>query len=447
MTPWCERSAGVLLHLSSLPSGRLDQAAFQFLDLMAQAGLKVWQLLPVGPSAAYHNPFESASAFAGDPALVASATSIDRRAYLDFCDQNSDWLEDWVLYSSLKGEHGGAPWWQWPESLRRREPAALVQARHALAAGMELARLAQFRFESAWAAFRRAANARGIRLFGDIPMFVSRDSADVWAHRELFETDTDGRLTAVVGVPPDAFSGTGQWWGHPAYHWEAMAASGYGWWKRRFQVQARRHDLLRLDHFRGFAAWWRIRPEARNAAEGAWVAGPGRAAIEVLEPVLEGTRLVAEDLGVITEDVVALRRTLGLPGMRVLQFAFDGNPDNPHLPHHHGPDSVCYTGTHDNDTTLGWWRALSGPQQAQVAHALGRENPQMPDALIDCAWSSPAPLTVVPMQDLLRLGSEARMNRPGIAKGNWCWSLSAEQLTASFSNGLRDCLQRHGRAV
>jgi 4-alpha-glucanotransferase len=443
--PWCARSAGVLLHLTSLPGGRLDGDARRFAKLISDGGLRVWQFLPAGPSAVERNPFAAASAFAGDPSLVNDAGAIDRKAYRRFREAHSDWLEDWALFAALKETHGGDPWWQWPEAIRRRDPAALARARKVQGEAIERARIAQFRFDSGWAVFRRDLHALGIRLLGDVPLFVSRDSADVWAHRELFMADADGGLESVVGVPPDAFSESGQLWGLPPYRWDAMAATGYAWWKRRFEVQAARHDLLRLDHFRAFAAWWCIPPDAPTAVTGAWVPGPGRAPIDALAPVLGDVQLVAEDLGVITDDVVALRHALGLPGMRVLQFGFDGNPENPHLPRHHGPDSVCYTGTHDNDTTLGWWRSLATEQQAAVATELGTAMSGMPAALVELAWASPAPLAVVPLQDLLGLGSEARMNRPGVKQGNWRWSFRWDQLPSEFSKSLRASLDRAGR--
>ena len=443
--PWCERSAGVLLHLSSLPAGALHGEIRRFAELAAGAGLRVWQLLPLGPSADGRNPFAAASAFAIDPRHAAPPMAIDARERERFHEENADWLPDWCLFSALKAQHANAPWWEWPAALRHREPGALASARAALADAVDDACLVQLRFDVTWREFRRTAASLGLKLFGDVPLFVARDSADVWAHRDLFETDADGRLTAVAGVPPDAFSASGQLWGLPPYRWDVMAGTGFAWWKRRFEVQARRHDVLRIDHFRGLAAWWRIPPDARTAAEGDWVAGPGRAAIDALAPVLGEVRLVAEDLGVITDDVVELRRALGLPGMRVLQFAFDGNPDNPHLPRHHGPDSVCYTGTHDNDTTLGWWRGLGAAERAEAARTLGDPHPDMPRALVELAWSSPAPLALVPMQDLLGLGGEARMNRPGVADGNWTWSFDWRQLPADFAGRLREDLARHGR--
>jgi 4-alpha-glucanotransferase len=445
MRPWCERSAGVLLHLGSLPGRDRLASAAGFARRLARAGFRVWQLLPVGPSADGRNPFAAASAFAGDPALAPRVQRASRRDYARFRAANADWLEDWALFVALKAAAGGTPWWRWEAALRRRDASALDEARRALANALERARLAQFRFDLAWRRLRRVTQALGLLLFGDMPLYVARDSADVWAHRELFEVDRDGRFTAIAGVPPDAFTATGQLWGLPPYRWEAMAATGYAWWKRRFEVQAERHDLLRIDHFRGLAAWWRVPPGARTAAGGAWVRGPGRAAVDTLAQVLRGTRLVAEDLGVITRDVVALRRALGLPGMRVLQFAFDGAAGNPHLPRHHGPDSVCYTGTHDNDTTLGWWRSLPRAARQRVAREVGAADPVMPEALVGLAWSSPAPLAIVPMQDLLGLGSEARMNRPGTRRGNWSWRLRRSALPAGFEAATRTALARSGR--
>jgi 4-alpha-glucanotransferase len=443
--PWCERSAGVLLHLGSLADGNGLDAACRFAIRIADAGFRVWQLLPVGPSADGRNPFSPASAFAGDPSLMQIPGAIDSADYERYCRENEDWLEDWALFFALQAAALGAPWWEWPATLRRRDPGALAAAREMHADAIEEARVAQFRFDAGWRKLREVARSAGVALFGDIPIYVARDSADVWAHRDLFEADEDGALLSVAGVPPDAFSATGQLWGLPPYRWDAMAATGYAWWKRRFEVQARRHDLLRIDHFRGLAAWWRVPPFASTAAEGAWVPGPGRAAIDALAPVLGATRLVAEDLGVITDDVVALRRALRLPGMRVLQFAFDGDAENPHLPEHHGADTVCYTGTHDNDTTLGWWSALPRAEREAVSRVIGAGDPEMPHALVELAWSSPAPLAIVPMQDLLALGSEARMNRPGRSEGNWQWRLRDDAWPAGLEARTRDALRRHGR--
>jgi 4-alpha-glucanotransferase len=442
---WCERSAGVLLHLASLPPGDAFEQARRFGERIAAAGFRVWQVLPLGPSARGGNPFAPASAFAADPDLAPASGAVDRAAYARFRERHADWLEDWALFAAIKAVHRNAGWWRWPQGLRRRDAAALSSARRALADRVERARLAQYRFDAGWTALRRALATQGVRLFGDLPLYVARDSADAWAHPQLFEVDVDGRPTALTGVPPDAFAAAGQLWGHPPYRWREMAASGFAWWKRRFQVQAARHDLLRLDHFRGLVAWWRVPADARNAAVGAWVRGPGRAAIDALGTVLGNVRLVAEDLGVVTRSVVSLRRELGLPGMRVLQFAFDGNRRNPHLPAQHGADTVCYTGTHDNDTTLGWWRGLSRGERGRVARTLGIRDPDMPQALVELAWSSPAPLAIVPLQDLLALGREARLNRPGTGRGNWRWSFRWSGWPDDLESRTRAALSRHGR--
>ncbi|MEQ1439967.1 4-alpha-glucanotransferase [Fontimonas sp. SYSU GA230001] len=443
---WIERSAGVLLPLRALPSGRLDADAFRFIDFAAHAGLRVWQLLPLGPGDAHGNPFQPASACAGDTGLLPDddgpCSGDDYRA---FCRREADWLDDWALFVALRAEQGDRPWYEWPDALRHGDAGTLADARLRLRDAIETARRAQFRFHRMWTALKTYANARGILLFGDVPLFVAHDSVDVWRHRELFEVDDDGHVRATVGVPPDAYSETGQSWGYPPYRWDRIAAQDFRWWRRRFEVQAARYDLVRLDHFRGLAAWWRIPQGAASAVDGQWVPAPGHAAVESLKPVLGGTRLVAEDLGHITPDVVALRHALGIPGMRVLQFAFDGDAANPHLPAHHGDDCVCYTGTHDNDTTLGWWQALPAWQRDRVCTFLGREDPPMPESLIELAWASPAPLAIVPMQDLLGLGSAARMNRPGVMEGNWRWRMDPGALDPARAQRLRESLRQHRR--
>jgi 4-alpha-glucanotransferase len=443
-TPWIERSAGVLLHLSSLPSGRIDADAERFTDWLARAGVRVWQILPLGPVDGHGSPFSPPSGFAGNVHLAPPGAG-DAPGYDDFRQANADWLDDWTLFHALTREFPDRGWWHWPQALRDRDAAALraACARHTQVIEDECR--AQFGFARAFQACKLAANARGIRIFGDTPLFLDHHSADVWAHRELFEVSDDGRAEAVLGVPPDAFSDTGQWWGFPGYRWSTMAAQDWRWWKRRFQVQAQRFDLLRLDHFRGFAAWWRIPADAPSALHGSWVEGPGRAALECLQPVLGDARLVAEDLGVITEDVTALRQSLGIPGMRVLQFAFDGGDANPHVPAAHGSDTVCYTGTHDNDTTLGWWRSLDATRRQRVCEHFGNDDPPMPESLVDLAWSSIAPLSIVPFQDLLGLGSEARMNRPGVALGNWSWRFDWDAVDPMLADRLADRLAAHRR--
>jgi 4-alpha-glucanotransferase len=446
MSAWIERSAGVLLHPTSLPDGGIGEDAARFAQGLAEAGVRVWQMLPVGAPDGHGSPYQPESAFAGHAGLFpprdrARAAAGQRR----FLDDNADWLPDYALFHALGRRFDGAPWPRWPAPLRDRQPAALVAARREFADEIEAVVREQAAFDHLWGAFKRRLEDLGLRIFGDVPLFLAHHSADVWAHRELFEVGEDGECLAYMGAPPDAFMADGQWWGYPPYRWDVIAASGFAWWKRRFEVQAKRFDYVRIDHFRGLCAFWRIPRTAATAREGAWAPGPGRAGIEVLQPVLGEARFVAEDLGLITPDVVAMREQVGVPGMRVLQFAFDGDPHNIHLPHLHGQDCVCYTGTHDNDTTLGWWREQDAATRRRVAGYLDQAEPDMPAALVDCAWASPAPLTVVPMQDLLGLGSEARMNRPGIAGGNWGWRFRWEEIPADLGDRLRADLGRHGR--
>lgn len=443
--PWLQRSAGILLHLSSLPSGCMDEEAENVARWLASAGVSVWQILPVGAVDGNGSPFAPASGFAGNTALAPPQPANSQVEFDGFRSANADWLDDWALFNALSAEFSGLGWWDWPTALRDRERAALKSARRRHSEVIDAEMHAQFNFEVAYRRFKRTVNGLGIQVFGDTPLFLHHHSSDIWAHRELFEVAPDGRAEAVLGVPPDAFSADGQWWGYPGYRWSAMAAEGWAWWRRRFQVQAQRFDLLRLDHFRGFAAWWRIPADAPSAKYGSWVAGPGRIAIDVLKPVLSGAKLVAEDLGTITDDVTALRHALGIPGMRVLQFAFDGGDHNPHLPSAHDLDTVCYTGTHDNDTTLGWWNALDDTRRQRVREYFGIDDPAMPSSLVDLCWSGIAPLSVVPFQDLLGLGSDARMNRPGHPFGNWCWRFQWEQVGAHVLHQLTQQIITHRR--
>jgi 4-alpha-glucanotransferase len=442
---WTERSAGVLLHPTSLPGGRIDEHAERFADWLRDAGFRVWQMLPVGTVDHYGSPYRPDSGSAGNDALFAHAPLPDADEVARFVERNRDWLDDYALFTALEHRYGGEEWPLWPESLRQREAAALRQARAELHRAIADVQAAQCRFEYQWQAFKRRVNARGLRIFGDVPLFLAQHSADVWAHREMFEVAADGSSAASMGVPPDAFTDDGQWWGFPPYRWDVMAAQDYRWWTRRFEINSRRADLIRIDHFRGLVQYWRIAHGASSAREGQWTPGPGRACIDALQPVLRGTRLVAEDLGYITDDVVAMREALGLPGMRVLQFAFDGDPRNPHLPHRHGSDTVCYTGTHDNDTALGWWQSRDDAQRARLCALVGHAQPQMPQALLELAWASPAPLAMCPLQDLLALGSEARMNLPGTTQDNWSWRFDAAALTPALAAKVRARLAAHRR--
>ena len=418
------RRAGLLLHPTSLPGGNLASAA-EFLDCMSAAGLSVWQMLPVGPSGADGSPYFGDSAFAGNAALVGEVGGAlaGRLPMKSFASVHAYWLDDYALFAALAAEQGGKPWWTWPEPLRDREPRALKAARRRLETPIRRLYAAQYVFDCAWRGLRAQARERGVLLFGDVPIYVAPHSADVWAHRELFSVDETGDMDAVAGVPPDYFARDGQRWGSPTYRWERHAAEGYRWWIERLRVQAARFDLLRFDHFRGLEAYWEIPVAAATARDGRWVKGPGAGLLGALQSALGGLPLVAEDLGVITTDVERLRGAFGLPGMRVLQFGFDGVPDNPHLPHTYPDHCVAYTGTHDNDTAAGWFASLDEATRDAVTSYLKCAPAGLVPAMLAAVLDSRAELAILPAQDLLGLGSEARMNVPGVSGGNWSWRL------------------------
>jgi 4-alpha-glucanotransferase len=452
------RRAGVLLHVSSLPSpatsatsGQLGDEAYGFVDFLAAAGCSVWQVLPLVPThEESHSPYDSLSAMAGSPALISrdhqaaqhleDPSALDpqqQAAFASWCAQQSGWLEPYVEFTALRELHGNAPWPTWDPSLRDREPQAVREALRPLADRVQALRFEQWVFAVQWTALRGYAASRGVLLFGDLPIFVSLDSADVWASRELFRLDAAGRPITVTGCPPDYFAADGQRWNNPHYDWDAMAADGFAWWRRRIARQRELFDLVRIDHFRGFEAAWHVPVEAATAREGWWVLGPGDEILSALVDTAGPGTLVAEDLGVITPEVEQLRDRFGLPGMKVLQFAFDGNADNPYLPGHHGEHSVVYTGTHDNDTTAGWWSKLDEETRARVRSCLADPDGEMPDAFVRLALESTARLAVVPAQDLLGLGSESRMNTPGTAEGNWGWQAPAGVFDAALATQVR----------
>ena len=355
-------------------------------------------------------------------------------------------MNDYALYQALRTQHKNAAWWQWPAPIRDRTAKALTQARKQLAEHIEQARFEQFLFFRQWAALKNYANTRGVLLFGDLPIFVAQDSAEVWAQREYFAIDDRGQALTVAGVPPDYFSETGQRWGNPHYRWDRMQSDGFSWWVARLRTQLELYDLLRIDHFRGLEAYWEIPAEEQTAINGRWVRAPGEELFEALHQHFDPLPLIAEDLGVITPEVDALRRKYGLPGMKILQFAFDGGADNPYLPHHHVRNSVVYTGTHDNDTTLGWFGALSAEQRENVIKYLGAAaEPPMPWPLIRAALASVARLAIVPMQDVLALSAEHRMNMPGTTKGNWSWRFEWTQLPEGLAGRVREMARMYGR--
>jgi len=414
------RRAGVLLHPTSLPSGTLADAE-RWLDFLQAGGFSVWQMLPLGIPLAGRSPYQCASAFAVHPGLFP-AGPVDTTGFSAWRARQAHWLPDFARFMILRALHGNVPWTEWPVPLRDREPRALAAFDAAHADALQAVHLEQYRAAELWQRVRAQAAARGILLFGDMPIFVAHDSADVWARRDLFLLDAAGHPTVVAGVPPDYFSETGQRWGNPHYDWAAMQADGFAWWRQRLAAHFEWFDLVRIDHFRGLAAAWTIPASEPTAIHGTWVEAPGDALLQAIADDMGALPLVAEDLGIITPDVTALRHRFGLPGMAVLQFAFDAHADNPHKPENVHPDTVYFTGTHDNDTTRGWWDTLPDDVRAQVMAQLGVDAPDaVPEAMIDTVLGSAASLAILPMQDALGLGSAARMNTPGTPDGNWTW--------------------------
>jgi 4-alpha-glucanotransferase len=423
------RRAGVLLHLSSLDAA-LGRGGRAFVDWLAAAGFTVWQCLPLGPTGAEGSPYWVRSDCAGNPLFLDrdELPDVGGDGYAAFLDSARAWLDDYVLFEALSQVLRAAPWWTWPAEYRDRQPAALDRARHELAAAIDRLKKEQYAFAVQWRRLRDYAHSRGIRLFGDLPFYVAPDSAETWAHPDQFQLDRHGRATAVAGVPPDYFSELGQLWGNPLYDWRVMRRDGFAFWRGRVMRQLERVDLLRIDHFRALAAHWSVPAGAPDARGGIWKPTPGRMFLKALHEECGDLPIVAEDLGVITPDVEALRKGFALPGMRVLQFGFGGDPEDVHLPHMHDRNTIVYTGTHDNDTTVGWYLSLDSETQRRVDHFLRLTPGAMPEALIRAALGSVGLLAVVPMQDLLALGSEARLNTPGTATGNWTWRLPADAL-------------------
>jgi 4-alpha-glucanotransferase len=449
--------------------------------------------MPLGPTGYGDSPYQGFSAFAGNPLLISLdqligeglltsedltglpafsdqhvdygavipfklaalkksfdrfkrvATNAQRAALASFRTEQRTWLADYALFAALKEQHGGANWNTWAPEIARREPAAVGEWGSRLSAQTEFHAYMQHQFFCQWTSLKRYANERGIQIIGDIPIFVAYDSADVWANREIFALNDEGHAIAVAGVPPDYFSATGQLWGNPLYRWDVLAGQGYRWWIERFRTTLTLVDIARLDHFRGFAAYWEVPANEETAINGRWAPGPGAALFEAVRDALGGLPIIAEDLGMITPDVEQLRDELGFPGMKVLQFAFGGDPDDIYLPHNYQPHCVVYTGTHDNDTTLGWWRALQPHERHNVQRYLGRDGADISWDFIRLALASVAELAIVPMQDALGLGSVARMNMPGQAGGNWGWRYTPDMLTNELVERLRDLTAVYGR--
>ena len=484
------RAAGILLHPTSLPGpfgiGDLGPAAYRFVDWLVAAKQTVWQVLPLVPIGGGDSPYAGRSAFAGNTLLISPEllvedgllTSADlpaselgsgrvryrnvttvkeallrtafgrfggapaelRSAFEEFKAAQAAWLDDYALFEALRAAHQNAWWIDWAHELALRDPNALARARADLAENVERCRFEQFLFYRQWEALRSHANALGVKLMGDAPIFVAHDSADVWAHRELFRLDSSGRPTVVAGVPPDYFSATGQLWGNPIYDWERLAATGYSWWLDRLAADFARYDFLRLDHFRGFEAYWEVPATEQTAINGRWVPGPGAALFEAAARRFGSLPIIAEDLGLITPAVKRLRRSLGFPGMRVLQFAFDSDALNDHLPHNYERECVVYTGTHDNDTTRSWFSSAPAKSRAYLQRYFGRKVTPSTVArdLTALAYSSVAVWAIVPLQDVLGLGASGRMNLPGRLGGNWGWRFAEPDLRPELAVGLAE---------
>jgi 4-alpha-glucanotransferase len=493
-----QRASGILLHPTSLsnayPIGDLGPAANAFVDFMAESGQCWWQMLPIGPVGGENSPYQSPSAFAGNPLLLSPDRLVEqgllrsqdignpssgavgnvnyaaamqlklvwlkkaferferdrpvgRQSEFDaFVNAESFWLDDFSLFLAIQGREGTADWTRWTPELRTRQPEAVIRAQKQLADGIRYHQFVQWQFSAQWKQLKTYCISRGIRLIGDIPLFVSHQSADVWAHPELFKLNADGNPTVAAGVPPDDFSKTGQLWGLPVYSWEALEKQGYRWWIERLRTGLARFDVNRLDHFIGFVRTYEVSAQAKTALNGHYKPGGGTAFFEAIRKALGSLPFIADDLGAITPEVVALLDQLQIPGTRVLQFEFGSmlkNDSNPPAPH--PVKSVVYTGTHDNNTTAGWYAKLPSAQRAALQKQLGANNREIVWAMIRQALASEADTAIVPAQDLLELGAEARMNLPGIAKGNWGWRLRDGALTEDLAETLKNITVRYGR--
>lgn len=440
--PLTKRSSGILLHPTSLPSGKLDDDVYRWLDFLADSCQQVWQVLPLGIPAMGHSPYTCLSAFAANPALLPDSAhgeiEPDDPVFIQWQKQQAHWLDDFVLFMLLKQKHGNSMWYDWPTPYRNREEDAMAAFADQHQQQLLHEKWLQYCIHKTWQDILQAAHYRQIHLFGDMPIFVSHDSADVWAHPENFLLDETGHSRWVTGVPPDYFSETGQRWGNPHYNWGYMVERGFDWWLHRLQHHFEWFDLVRIDHFRGLEAVWMIDAECDTAVDGHWSKTPGDKLLARLQEHMGSIPLVAEDLGIITEEVTALREKFKLPGMSVLQFAFDHFDDNPHKPVNITADRIVYTGTHDNNTTLGWYQSLPPQEQQHVLHILGIEHEHdVVDTMISVAMGTHAILSMFPMQDILKLGEDARMNIPGDVGDHWQWQFDWSQVNPDTTHKLR----------
>lgn len=480
------RQAGVLLHISSLPLGVLGQNAYQFVDFLVEVGVSVWQTLPLNMPHSDGSPYQCFSAHAGNPAFISiqklaekglvssadlvsyfsnfspvhkqkllvkaysafnqSTDAVLHKAFKKFCRKQAGWLNDFAMFLVLRNVFDQKGWDQWPKEYKNRDGKTLAQAKKQHADELGLIKFIQFVFFEQWLELKRYANEKGVQMFGDVPIFVAYDSADVWADPQLFKLDQRRNMTVVAGVPPDYFSATGQRWGNPHYNWHMMKLDGFKWWLDRMATQNQMFDMVRIDHFRGMEAAWEIPAHEGTAINGKWVLAPGDALLTAIRQRFPKMYLVAEDLGIITPEVNALREKHHLPGMKILQFAFGGGDNNAYLPHHIKPDSVVYTGTHDNDTSLGWYQHAEDHVKQHFHAYIGTNMPRMPDDLIRMALDSRASLAIIPMQDILSLDGAHRMNTPGTIANNWRWQFNWAQLSDERKAWFKQAVAYSGRA-
>jgi len=492
-----QRAAGILLHPTSLPGpfgiGDIGPAAFRWVDFLAETGCGLWQVLPLGPTGYGDSPYQCLSAFAGNPYLISpeillaedllhsddlvdhpefldkevdfgelipwklgvldrsylrfknQASSTLKKQYDSFIQSNEDWLEDFALFMAVKEAYGGGSWVDWPRPLRERQPIALQEAKQKYVEAINRQKYRQFIFFRQWSSLRAYTESKRILIIGDIPIFVAHDSAEVWASPDLFYLDNDGNPTVVAGVPPDYFSKTGQLWGNPLYRWDIQSANAYQWWLNRLRAVLTLVDIVRLDHFRGFAGYWEVPAEEKTAEKGRWVPGPGADFFQTVHDRLGDLPIIAEDLGYITPDVIDIRDRFNLPGMKIIQFAFTGDPEEPFLPHNHNKNCVVYTGTHDNDTSKGWYLRVSEEEREFCRRYLNSDGNEIAWDIIRAAWSSVANFALAPIQDFLELGNEARMNYPGNLGGNWTWRLGGEELTPALEARIKEINYLYGR--
>lgn len=480
------RRSGILMHITSLPGpggiGSLGKEAYAFADFLKASGMAVWQVLPLGPTGYGESPYQSSSVFAGNPMLISCAAlreaglvayddgeeftpddpervdypavreskeKLLRRCFaqsegklqkeLAAFRRENPWVEDFALFTALKARYGGVMWTKWPDrEVRRRQPAALERCRRELDGEIRYHLFCQYLFFRQWFALKRYCNGLGIRLFGDMPIYVAEDSADTWTRPEVFQLDGEGVPKRVAGVPPDFFSADGQLWGNPLYRWFSLRLHGYGWWVERMAAMAKMYDIVRIDHFIGFANYYSVPQGAPNARTGKWIIGPGKSLFRTLEKKILGLNIVAEDLGCVNDRVRRLLTAVGYPGMRVLSFGFGGGEDNPHLPANYVTNSVVYTGTHDNDTVRGWIGTADDAALAQARQLLGFDKPEDgPAAFVRAVLASRADTAMIPMQDVLGLGGWARMNRPGTIGNNWLWRMAPGAATPELAQRLR----------